>query len=135
MKKLIVILFVCLYGTSYSQKPAVILDDKDGWQKISETTVNFDTDKDEIIVMGADKFKSLKFKVTEGAIDLHALEVFYSEGDNEEIKVGTPIMEGTESREIKLGANGRELKKVVFVYSNVKDSKKEKAHVELYGIK
>ena len=138
MKKNLIILFVSILGFSaaYAQKPAIMVSEKDGWHKISETTVNFNNDKDEIIIMGADKFKALKFKVTDGAINLIDLEVYYSEGDKEDIKVNSPVAEGKESRVIDLKGNDRDLKKVVFVYGNLKDdAKKDKAHVELYGLK
>lgn len=127
----------CLTGilNSYAQKPEVILNDKEGWHKISETTVNFKSDKDEILVMGADKFKSLKFKVTQGAIDLQDLEVYYAEGDKEDIQVRTPIKENSESRVIDLKGSERELKKVVFIYRTLKGSSTDKAHVELFGLK
>jgi hypothetical protein len=129
------LLTVTLMGAAYAQKPAVMVSDKDGWHKISETSVNFKTDRDEIVVMGADKFKALKFKVTQGAIDLQDLEVIYSEGDKEDIQVRTPIAEGGESRVIDLKGYERELKKVVFVYKTLKGSSSDKAHVELYGKK
>jgi hypothetical protein len=135
MKKTIIIMLFALVTNVYAQKPAVSLDEKAGWHKISETTVGFKTEKDEIVVMGADKFKALKFKVTEGAIDLQDLEVHYSEGDKEDIQVRTPILEGGESRVIDLKGYARDLKKVVFVYRTIKDASKDRAHVELYGLK
>lgn len=135
MKKLIVIIMVVMASQAYAQKPALIVSDKDGWMKISEVSVNFKTDKDEIVVLGADKFKSLKFKVTQGAIDLHDLEVYYSDGTKEDIQVRTPIVENQESKVIDLKGKEQELKKVVFVYHTLKDSSSDKAHVELYGLK
>ena len=135
MKKLIVILLVCAFGIAKAQKPAVMLDNDPGWHKISETTVNFTKDQDEILVLGADKFKAIKFKVTDGAIHMLDLKVYYSEGDAEDIKVAMDIAEGSMSRQIDLKGTTRELKKVVFAYHTVKGSTKDKAHVELYGMK
>ena len=135
MKKLILILLVCAFGAVSAQKPAVMIDKDAGWHKISETTVNFKTETDEIVVLGADRFKAIKFKVTDGAIDLQDLKVYYSEGDVEDVQVRTPIAEGKESRQIDLKGSSRELKKVVFVYRTLKDTSKDKAHVELYGLK
>lgn len=135
MKKVIVILFMSIGAAVYAQKPAIITDNKAGWHKISETTVDFQKEKDEILVLGKDRFKSLKFKVTEGAIELYDLEVHYSEGDQEDIQVRTPLAEGAESRVIDLKGKSRELKKVVFIYHTIKGSSKDKAHVELYGLK
>jgi hypothetical protein len=135
MKKLIVIMLLCASKLIQAQSPAIVTSDKAGWHKISERTVDFKTDKDEIAVIGADKFKSLKFKVTDGAIDLQSLEVYYSEGDVEKIPVMTPVAEGKESKVIDLKGSERELKKVVFVYRTLKGTTKDKAHVELWGMK
>jgi hypothetical protein len=135
MKNLIVILLICVVGTASAQKPAVMLNNKAGWHKISETSVNFKKDTDEIVVLGADKFKAIKFKVTQGAIHLLDLKVYYSEGDAEDIQVRMDIAENTESRQIDLKGTTRELKKVVFVYHTVKSSSTDKAHLELYGLK
>jgi hypothetical protein len=135
MKKLIVVLLLCAFGIAKAQKPAVMVDKDAGWHKISETSVNFSKDTDEIVVLGADKFKAIKFKVTDGAIHLLDLKVYYEEGDAEDVKVAMDIPEGTMSRQIDLKGSTRELKKVVFVYHSVKGSTKDKAHVELYGMK
>ena len=68
MKKILSILLLALAPAfaipTFAQKPAVITNDKTGWHKIGETTVNMKSEKDEIVVMGKDRFKSLKVIVT-----------------------------------------------------------------------
>jgi hypothetical protein len=79
MKKILssIIVMSVIIIAAIAQKPAVVLNDKEGWHKIGETTVNFKTDKDNIVVIGADKFRAIKFKVMDAAIDLQDLEVYY----------------------------------------------------------
>jgi hypothetical protein len=139
MKKFIVIMFLAIAGNYFSasaQKPEVIVTDKSGWHKIGETTVDLTKEKDELLVMGADRFASIKLKVSEAAIDLQDLEIFFEAGDKQDVMVRTPIQAGGESRAIDL-KNGaeRSIKKIVFVYKTIPDQKNEKAKVEVWGLK
>jgi hypothetical protein len=73
----LVLCFMMTISIATGQKPAVMADEKTGWQKIGEATVNFKTDKDNIVVLGKDRFRAIKFKVMDAAIDLQDLEVYY----------------------------------------------------------
>jgi len=138
MKKLLFLLLMtapAFINFAGAQQPAVMMNDKAGWHKIGETTADFKAEKDELVVLGADAFKSIKIKVTDAPIHIASLEVFYEAGDNETISLKSDFKAGGESRVIDLKGNTRALKKVVFVYNTVPNSKNDKAHVELYGLK
>ncbi len=137
MNKLLIITIAIttFWCTSKAQNPAVITSDKTGWHKIGETTVDFSKDRDEIAVVGADRFASIKFKVTDAPIDLQDLEVYYESGDKQDVQVRTPINSGGESRVIDLNGGERALKKIVFIYKTLPNHAGEKAHVEIYGLK
>jgi len=136
MKKTLVILFALFSAASvYAQKPAVVTDKAPGWQKIGETKVNFDTEKDEIAVLGADKFKSIKLRVTDASVNISDLEVYYEQGDKETIPVRSEIKPGAETRSYDLKGSDREIKKVVYIYKTLPNSANDKAHVELWGLK
>lgn len=79
MKKILssVFLLTLISLSAWAQKPAIIVSDKEGWHKIGETTVNLKTDRDNIVIMGADRFKAIRFKVMDAGIDLQDLEVYY----------------------------------------------------------
>ena len=85
MKKIILFLLIAVSNATimYSQKPGVVVSDKDGWHKIGETTVDFKAEKDEISVIGADRFSSIKIKVTDAPIVLTSFEIFFESGDNQ----------------------------------------------------
>jgi len=123
------------YGSATAQKPAIVVDDRDGWHKIGGTTVNFEKDRDEILVIGADRFASIKFKVKGAPIQLMDLEVYYESGDKQDINVNMPIKELGESRVIDLNGGERDLKKIVFVYKTISNRKDVKAEVEVWGYK
>jgi hypothetical protein len=136
MKKLIFVLTLFVFGIAVSaQKPAVMSSDKAGWHKIGETTASMKTEKDEISVMGADKFRSIKIRVTDAPVHIASLAVYYESGDAEEINVNSDMKAGQESKVFELKNANRPLKKVGFVYKSMPNANNDKAHIELYGMK
>lgn len=138
-KKLLIFMLLTIVGsfaTLSAQTPAVMLSDAAGWHKIGEKSVDFKADRDEIVVMGSDRFSAIKFKVTEAAIDLVSLEVTYESGDKQNVKINQAVKSIGESRTIDLkGGAERSIKKIVFVYRTLPNSKDEKSHVEIWGLK
>ena len=138
MKKTIRIALLTIIGSiglSNAQTPAVVSSDKTGWHKIGETTVDYKRDRDEIKIMGADRFAAIQFKVEDAPIDLISLEVFYESGDKQDIAVHSPIQAHGQSRIIDLNGGERSLDKIVFVYKTLPNRKDEKANVEIWGLK
>ncbi len=139
MKKSLIILLLAVvgsFGIASAQTPSVMITDEAGWHKIGERTVDFNKDRDEISVLGSDRFASLKFKVTEATIDLVSLEVMFESGDNQNVMISQSVKSPGESRVIDLkGGAERSIKKIVFVYKTLPNSKDEKASVEIWGLK
>jgi hypothetical protein len=139
MKKILVTLMLAISPAliipAIAQKPAVMSSDKAGWHKIGEVTASMKTEKDEIIVLGADKFKSIKIKATDAPVHIASLVVYFESGDPENINVASDLKTGGESRVIDFKGGEREIKKVSFVYKTVANAKNDKAHIELYGLK
>jgi allophanate hydrolase subunit 1 len=137
MKRIILamLLLFTTVATVQAQTAAVITSDKTGWQKIAETSVSFDKEKDEIMVLGADRFAFIRFKVTEAPIELIKLEVYYESGDQQDINVNKMIAKDKESQVIDLNGGERRLKKVVFYYKTVPNSADKRAHMGLWGMK
>jgi hypothetical protein len=138
MKKLVTIILIAIlgnFGTAFAQKPAVILSDKTGWHRIGKVTVDFAKDKDQIDVLGANRFAKIKFKVEKEPIDLISLEVYFDSGDKQDIVVNSKIKEAGESQVIDIKGGERSLKKIVFVYKTLPNRKDKKAKVEVWGLK
>jgi len=138
MKKLMIIAILALsagYSEMQAQQPAVVVSDKTGWHKIGETKVDFTKDKDEVVVMGSDRFATIKFKITDAPIEITDIEVYYESGDNQKITLGTAIKSPGESRVIDLNGGERAVKKIVFMYKTIPNYKDKKAHVEIWGNK
>lgn len=137
MKKLFLMLLVIAAQTQmWAQKPKVVTSDKAGWHKIGETTVDFKTETDEILVIGANRFQSLKIKVTDAPIKLVSIDVYFDKGDMQSVSIGQEFKGAGETKDIPLTGTGeRNVQKVVFRYNTPTDSKGKKGHVELWGLK
>jgi len=121
------------YGSANAQ--SVVVSDKTGWHKIGSRTIDFKNDKDEITVLGADKFSSIKFKINDAPVNLKNVEVYYETGDNQNIEVNSPIGPEMESKAYDLNGSERSLKKITFDYNTLPNIKDEKAEIEVWGLK
>ena len=126
-------LVVAHLNLAYAQKPGVVVSDKAGWHKIGEIKADFKVEKESIVVMGSDMFKSIKLMVTDAPINIVSLKVFYEDGQVDDITVRSQIKAGGETRAIDVKM--KDIQKVEFVYKTVPNVKEDKAEVELYGMK
>jgi vacuolar-type H+-ATPase subunit H len=129
------ILLVALLNVAVAQKPAVMMSDEPGWHKIGEITANFKMQTESIVVLGADKFSSVKLRVTDAPMNIDRIQVVYESGEVEDIEVRNNLKEGGETRTVSLKNADEDIEKVVFTYKTLENYKGEKAHVELYGFK
>lgn len=131
---MLVLLFMAIvYGSVNAQ--SVVVSDKTGWHKIGSRTIDFKNDKDEITVIGADRFSSIKFKINDAPVNLKNVEVYYESGDNQNIEVNSPIGPEMESKAYDLNGGERNLKKISFDYNTLPNIKDEKAEIEVWGLK
>lgn len=138
MKKKLVVMLIAIagsFGILSAQEPAVMIDAKPGWHKIGELTVDFKKDRDELLVLGNDRFSSIKFKVMDAPVELLDLEVYFENDTKQDIAVRSPINAGGESRVIDLNGDMPALKKIVFLYKTLPNRAEEKATLEIYGMK
>ncbi|MCE3226397.1 MAG: hypothetical protein K0S32_948 [Bacteroidetes bacterium] len=136
MKKIIVIMLALFFvqaNTLMAQKPGVVVSKKEGWHKIGEVSASFKMENESIVVLGADVFKSIKIKVTDAPLNLLILQVYYETGEVEDIPVKSELKAGSETREIAI--KQKDIKKVSFTYKTLPNTDKDKAQVELYGLK
>lgn len=137
MKKILFVLAVTFFtaGALQAQKPEIITSDHAGWHKIGEAKVNFKTEKDKFVVMGADRFKKIQIRVKDAPIHIKDMEIRYDGGGKEDVTLRSNFKAGAKSRIIDLKNYSSELKSVTFVYHTVPNSKAKKAEIELWGLK
>ena len=137
MKSILFILCATIFSISalHAQKPEVILKNKPGWHKIGDANVDFKTDRDQFKILGADRFKSLRVKVVDAPLHIDKMQVSYEGGGKEDVALRSDFKEGSKSKVIGLKNNSAELNKVEFVYHTIPNTKADKAHIELWGLK
>jgi hypothetical protein len=137
MKKTMIMMLLAIagFGVAVAQTPKVISSDKKGWHKIGETRVDFKSERDEINILGANRFAAIQLKVDDAPIDLIGAEAYYASGDKQDLKLYTSIKAPGESDIINLNGGERTLKKIVLVYKTIPNYKDKKAHVEIWGLK
>lgn len=108
---------------------------KGTWQHLGTATVSYKTDRDVIKVEGADAFRKLKFMVHDAKLEIMDMDVFFENGEHQDIKVRSVIERGGESRVIDLAGNTRRINKVTVVYQTIPGANFEKAKVSLWGEK
>jgi hypothetical protein len=137
MKKIVIVflmLVVGLVNAAMAQKPAIMISNEPGWHKIGEISASFKLQSESIVVLGADRFSSIKLRVTDAPINIERLQVYYESGDVQEIDVKNELKAGAETRVLDLKSD-EGLKKVAFTYRTLSNTQGEQAHVELYGFK
>ena|SRR5258706_8598328 len=138
MKKTIAIALMIVATVAYrsiAQKVEVETNSKPGWHKIAETNVMLKQDKDEVMVLGKDHFKSLKLKVTDEPVEFTDLAVIYENDQRQDIHVRNLIKPGDETRVIDLEGKDRAIKKIIVMYKTVPNPQHDRAHVEIWGMK
>ena len=139
MKKILTIILLAIagsYGIASAQQTTVISNDTTGWYKIGEAKVDFKRDRDEIVVLGADKFKSIKLVIINSPIDLKDLEIHYETGNKQDVNINKSLKAADESGVIDLEDGGqRSIKKIVFVYKTEANSMDVNAYIQVWGFK
>lgn len=137
MKKILFVLLATVFAATAvnAQKPEVVTNNKEGWHKIGEAKVNFKTEKDAFLILGADKFKSIQIRVKDAPIRLEDLNIEYDGGIKEDVSLKTNFAAGSKSRVIDLKNNTKGLKKVEFLYKTVPNGSGDRAEIELWGLK
>jgi len=131
---MVLALFAWNVQPTMAQKPAVVVGDEPGWQKIGETIASFKSQDESISVIGADEFSAIKLKIGDAPLEIDRMQVFYESGEMEEIDVKQKINAGEESQIFRLQHPDRDIQKVAFTYNTVPNAEGEKADVELYGL-
>jgi hypothetical protein len=138
MKRVISLLAIMLcVQITHAQEPLFppIETYKPGWNKIGEVKADFKLESESIAVLGADKFKSIKLKVTDAPINIDRVVIFYENAKEQEIPISGMMLVGSESKAFDLLYPSEEIKKVSFTYKSEPNYRGEKAHVELHGFK
>jgi hypothetical protein len=134
--KTVAVLFVmfCAITSTNAQEPGIVVSNKPGWHKIGGVKADFKTESESISVLGKDRFKALKLKVTDAPININRVTVYYEDETTQDIPMSGTLTSGSETGQFDLKSPAKEIKKVTFTYK-YEANYRDKAHVELYGLK
>lgn len=135
MKISLCLFFIIASTAVFAQTPAIVLKDNAAWHKIGETTVNFRTESDEVVVTGADRFASIKFRVSDAPVQINSIEVFFDSGDSKKMDLNISVKAPGETDSIALDGGERKLDRISFEYKTLSNTADNKAHLEVYGLK
>lgn len=136
MSKAVFIMILALAGFFFktaAREPFHISNDSATWHKLGVTTVNFQEERSEILVLKTEKYAFIRFKSTEFPISLSDVEIFYETGNNQYIRVDMLLEPNKESQPIEIMGGERQLMKVAFIYKNP-SVKNSKTNIEIWGL-
>lgn len=142
MKKVLMTIFIAagLTGLVSAQQGSGSSDAN--WEKIGQTTINlsedygiFDWDRDrEESISANNKYSAIKFKAKDAKVNLSDIEVEYDNGKKENLKLGSAITPGSESKQLKLDTR-EDLDKVTIRFNKDESAASDKAVIEVWGLK
>jgi len=134
MKKVLTVLFlITIIGCN--KKTTFVVSDRDGWQKIEESVVNFEKEREEINLVGSNSFAKLRLVVFDAAIELHDMEIYYENGKKQDVSLRSPMKEDERSRIIDVYGKESSITKIIFTYKTLPNQEKEKGMLQLWGFK
>ncbi len=126
------VVLIALVERSFANYPHKTNNDiHDDWILLGAQTVDYTLDRDVVSLKKSGAFTALKFKVNNGAINLHKCTVHFKSGETQEVSFSTNVNDG---RSIDLYGNTREIEKITFWYDTERPADK-KAVVEIWGKK
>jgi ribosomal protein L18E len=136
MKRIFIVISLLAVAASALPRESLLEADSSArprWHKIGETTVDFKQDRDEVDVVGINKFTRIKFRILDEPIDLVEAYVVYATGEDQKITVSAHIKAAGDSKEFDLTGGTRVIKKIGFVYKTLPNVTNKKAHIEVWG--
>jgi hypothetical protein len=104
-----------------------------GWDHIGMQQVDFRGDHDVIRLTGAGRFRSIRFVVEGGDIQMYGVRITFGNGETFSPPTRLSFSEGSRSREIDLPGATRNVRRIDFSYRTVRGGRRGGATVHVYG--
>lgn len=104
------------------------------WQMLGTHVVDYTLDYDVIpVTYKKGTFTTLKFRITDGNINMHRCMITYENGDKQEVEIKHQFTANSE-KVVDLKGNNRIIEKITFWY-DTKNASTRKAVIEAWGKK
>ena len=127
-----ILFFFVLVWTSSCRGPHLTNGEK-GWVLLGERKANHFSDKDVFNVKSRDKFTAIRLYALDRDIEIKKLEVVLVNGDILKPSIESMIRKDERSRIIDLAADGRQLEKIIIVYSSEGKLFRHKGKIQIGG--
>jgi len=110
------------------------------WQELGTVNVNFTVNHDDIVLTGQAEYRSLKFKVQNGPVNILNMNVIYQNGKVDQFNLKYQVPAGGESRVIDLKKDNlktgvRKIRRVTIWYQTDSLAHADAAKISLWGMK
>lgn len=89
---------------------------EEGWELIGESKVNFGRDRDVIDIVNANRYTAVRYKVMYKDVRIQDMKVVFPNGDKLTPIVNANLVAGQYSKDIELGAEGKQVRSIEFNY-------------------
>ena len=124
--------FLTLVGCA-GRRPAAVLLDTAGWEKLGERTVRLNLDQDTIAVTSSEgRFKRIMVIVRDGSLEMFDIKVVFGNGNDWSPNTRLVFDQNSRSRVIDLPGGDRIIRRVNFRYKSL-GAVSGRATVELWA--
>src|ERR1043165_9761588 len=81
-----------------AQKPVILTNDKPGWHRMGELTMNDKADTVFAEIIGADAFSALRLKMEKGTVIIYEADIVFEEGPSQCITLEQKLNEGEQTK-------------------------------------
>ena len=127
---IIIILILLIVSCNTSRR---ILPVEEGWEMIGETNVNFVRDRDQMNIMSTNRYSAIRFKVENKDILLKDMKIIYQNGDRLAPLIDENLPADQFSKDIDLGAEGKQITAIEFNYRSKGSLLKGRAKILAFG--
>ena len=106
---------------------------EEGWELIGESKANFVRDRDVIDVVNANRYTTVRYKVLNKDLRIKDMKVVFPSGDKLTPVINANLVEGQYSKDIALGADGKQIRSIEFSYRSRGSIFKGRATVLVFG--
>ena len=102
------------------------------WNFIGDKIAAYGADRDVLWVTGNDMYRQIKIKVTGAPLHIIDMDVYFENGEKQNVELKNRFRQGQESRIIDFPGGERRIKKIEFLYSTI-GVVRGKARVAVWG--
>jgi hypothetical protein len=103
-----------------------------GWKYIGDQWANYGVDRDILPVTGNDIYTKIKIKVTDAPLNMYDMNIYFENGERQDVRLGKNFSQGEWSSLIDLRGNKRRIAKIEFIY-DTKNIGRGKARIAVWG--